>query len=77
MATNLRDKAHQTVDQLSETQLQGVLRFMELLMTTAEDSDIEPEEIWLLETGALKRMVDEIEDAPPPVDDWQTYLHAI
>ena len=73
MTTNIREKTHEAVDKLSETQLAEVLRFMELLASNP-NNDTEPEEIWLLMSGNLKRMVDEIEDAPPPVDDWRSHL---
>ncbi|MBN1964672.1 MAG: phosphodiester glycosidase family protein [Anaerolineae bacterium] len=46
-------------------------------MTIPEDADVEPEEIWLLVSGYLKQMIDEIEDAPPPVDDWQEHLRGL
>ena len=76
MNTNIREKTHEAVDKLSEAQLTEVLRFVELLSSPSND-DIEPEEIWLLMSGALKRMVDEIEDAPPPVDDWRSHLRGL
>jgi hypothetical protein len=75
MTTNIRERAHEAVDKLSETQLVEMLRFVELL-ASAPDNDTEPEEIWLLMSGALKRMVDEIEDAPPPIDDWRSHLYS-
>jgi len=75
MTTNIRDKTHEAVDKLSETQLTEVLRFVELLASDPHNN-IEPEEIWLLMSGNLKRMVDEIEDAPP-VDDWRSHLHGL
>lgn len=67
----LRDKVHDSVERLTDTQLEDVLRYIALLQ---EASDVEPEEIWLLRSGALKQMVDEIETAPPPVDDWRKHL---
>lgn len=76
MAMNIREKTHEAVDKLSEKQLSEVLRFVELL-SSSSDNDIEPEEIWLLMSGNLKRMVDEIEDAPPPTDDWRSHLRGL
>jgi hypothetical protein len=76
MTTNIREKAHEAVDKLSEAQLTEVLHFLELLASTAND-DTELEEIWLLMSGNLKRMIDEIEDAPPPVDDWRSHLRGL
>jgi hypothetical protein len=75
MASDLRVKIHEAVEQLPQTQLEVVLRFVELLMVTPARNDIEPEEMWLLASGALKRMVDEIEAAPVPIEDWRSHLH--
>lgn len=75
MAINLRDEVHKVVDKLSEPQLADVLRFLQLVIDNPEHGDIEPEEIWLLTSGVLKKLVDEIENAPDPVDDWRKHLH--
>ena len=75
MTMNLREQLHKTVDELPSTRLETTLRFLELLAAALEDADVESEETWLLANGTLKRMVDEIEDAPPPVEDWRKHLH--
>lgn len=75
MTANLRDAIHQAADQLPETHLADILRLMQWLIDEGDDADIEPEELWLLATGKLKQMIDEIEDAPPPVDNWRQHLH--
>ncbi len=75
MATNLREAVHQAADKLPETYLADVLRLMQLLTETQGDSDIEPEELWLLASGQLKQMVDKINDAPPPAADWRKHLY--
>lgn len=77
MAANIREEVHKAVDRLSEKQLTDTLYFVELLMNSPEGADVEPEEMWLLATGALKKMVDEIDDAPPPVDDWRKHLRGL
>ena len=46
------------------------LRLMELMTT----GDREAEEMWLLVSGNLKTLVDGIENAPLPVDDWRGHL---
>lgn len=74
MVTNIREAVHQAADQLPDEQLEDVLRWMQLLIDTKDHPDVEPEDMWLLATGELKRMVDAIEDAPPPVDDWRSHL---
>lgn len=75
MTINLREQLHKTIDELPSTRLETTLRFLELLAIAPADSDVEPEETWLLASGALKQMVDELEDAPPPVKDWRKHLH--
>ncbi|MBC7869339.1 MAG: hypothetical protein H7Y09_00760 [Chitinophagaceae bacterium] len=75
MTLNIREEVHKVVDKLSETQLTDVLRFMELVISNRENTDIEPEEIWLLTSGILKQLTDEIENAPAPVEDWRKHLH--
>lgn len=70
----LRDKVHDSVEQLTDAQLEDVLRYIELLRDVP---DVEPEEIWLLKSGVLKQMVDEIESAPPPVDDWRKHIYSL
>ncbi len=75
MAINLREQLHKTIDELPSTRLETTLRFLELLATAPDDADVEPEETWLLASGTLKRMVDEIQDAPLPIADWRKHLH--
>lgn len=75
MSIDLREKVHQAVDELPQKQLADVLRMIELLASAPPNTDVEPEEMWLLSSGALKRIVDEIDNAPPPVEDWRSHLH--
>ncbi len=75
MSTNLRDAVHQAASRLPEERLAEVLQLMELLIEAEDNPDVEPEEMWLLASGKLKEMVDEIQDAPAPVDDWRKHLN--
>ena len=75
MTTNLRQQLHKKVDELPSARLETTLHFLELLAAAPDDADVEVEETWLLANGTLKRMVDEIDDAPPPVEDWRKHLH--
>jgi len=75
MSTNLRDAVHQAADRLPEDRLAEVLQLMELLIEADANPDVEPEEMWLLASGKLKTFVDEIQDAPAPVDDWRKHLN--
>ena len=75
MTVNLREKLHKTIDELPSVRLETTLCFLKLLATAPEDSDVEPEETWLLANGTLKQMVDEIKDAPLPVYDWRKHLN--
>jgi hypothetical protein len=63
MATDLRQAVHEAADQLPEARLADVLRLMQLISDTSDDPDVEPEELWLLASGQLKQMVDEIDSA--------------
>lgn len=76
-AGDLRGKIHDAVDQLPPERLPDILQFVELMLSASQEADVEPEEMWLLATGALKRMVDETQDAPPPVDDWRSHLRGL
>ena len=75
MTIKLREQLHKTVDDLPTSRLETTLRFLELLANAPEDADVEPEETWLLANDTLKKMVDEIENAPPPVEDWRKHLN--
>jgi hypothetical protein len=75
MTINLREQLHKTIDELPSTRLETTLRFLELLAAAPEDADVESEETWLLANGTLKHMVDEIDNAPPPIEDWRKHLH--
>jgi hypothetical protein len=74
MDTNLREAVHKAADKLPENRLAEVLNMMQMLIDAGNNPDVEPEELWLLTSGKLKAMVDEIEDAPAPVDDWQKWI---
>ena len=77
MATHLREAIHDAADKLPENRLAEVLDWMQRLIDAGDNPDVEPEEMWLLASGKLKEMVDEIEDAPPPVDDWRKHLNEL
>ncbi len=69
MTINLREQLHKTIDELPSTRLETTLRFLELLASAPNNTDIEAEETWLLASGSLKRMVDEIQDAPSQLEE--------
>jgi hypothetical protein len=75
METNLREAVHEAADQLPEDRLADVLHLMQLLIEVGNQPDVEPEELWLLASGQLKRLVDEIQNALAPVDDWRKRLN--
>jgi len=75
MASNLREAVHEAADKLPENRLAEVLNLMQLLIDVEDNPDVEVEELWLLSSGKLKEMVDEIEDAPAPVEDWRKHLN--
>ena len=67
---DLREQIYHIVEQLPENRLEDVFRLMQLL----SQDNVEIEELWLLASGALKQMVDDIQDAPVAVDDWRGHL---
>ena len=75
MSAEIREKGHQVLDKVPDEHLLTVVRWLELL--AADHPDIEPEEIWLLATGELKKMADEAETEARPIDDWRDYLDAL
>jgi len=77
MTINLREQLHKTIDELPSSRLETTLRFLELLASSPADAAVESEETWLLANGTLKQMVDELQDAPPPVEDWRKHLHGL
>ena len=58
MADSTLDRINQVIGTLTSAQLEEMLHFVEALAGTG--GDLEAEESWLLYSGALKRMVDEI-----------------
>jgi hypothetical protein len=76
MVANMREKGHEVLDTIPEDQLASVVRLLELVAKHGNKADVEPEELWLLATGELKKMDDEIADARP-IDDWRKYLDEI
>ena len=76
MVADIREKGHQLLDQLSDKNLPSVVHLLELIAKNTDNPDVEPEELWLLATGELENMDDEISDAQP-IDDWRKYLDEI
>ena len=76
MVANMRARGQFALNQIAENQLPSVVRWLELLATTKDNPDVESEELWLLATGELKKMDDEIKDATP-IDDWRKYLNEL
>ena len=73
MASDIRERGRTALDHLSDDQLPAVVRWLELLAELKNHPDVEPEELWLLATGELKQMDEEMEDAAP-VENWRRYL---
>ena len=73
MAINLRQKGIDALTQMPDKHLPVIVRWLELLADAKDSPDVEPEELWLLATGRLKMMLDEIDDARE-IEDWRTYL---
>jgi hypothetical protein len=73
MLKDMRQRGRTALNQIPEVYLPAVVRWLELLVATKDHPDVEPEELWLLATGELKKMNNEIENATP-IDDWREYL---
>ncbi len=69
MGINIRQEIHKAVNDLPDQHLSDVLHLIELLIQHADQPDVEPEEMWLLAFGNLKKMVDEMVSAPAPTGD--------
>ena len=76
MNTKMLERGQEALSQVSEAYLPSVVRWLELLAEVKDNTDIEPEELWLLATGELKKMDDEMEDAAP-IADWRRYLDGL
>jgi hypothetical protein len=61
MASDIRERGRAALEHLSDNQLPAVVRWLELLAELKDNPDVEPEELWLLATGELKQMDDEME----------------
>jgi hypothetical protein len=70
---NLREQIYHIVEQLPENRLEDALQVMEMFSS----DEFEAEDLWLLSSGTLKQMVDDIEQAPAPVKDWRSHLRAL
>jgi hypothetical protein len=73
MAANMLERGQAALNDVPKEHLDAVVRWLELLARLKDQPDIEPEELWLLATGALEKMNEEMKDAQP-IDNWQTYL---
>ncbi len=61
MSDNLRNQLHIAVDRLPTDRVRDVLQFVDLLL---DDSDMEPEEAWLLASGAFRIIIHENGELP-------------
>jgi hypothetical protein len=73
MAVNLLDKGKSALENVSEQYLPMIVHWLELLADAKDNCEIEPEELWLLATGELEGMNQEMSEAEE-IDDWRTYL---
>lgn len=73
MAINLLDKGKYALENIPEQYLPLIVTWLEKLSKAQSNPDSEPEELWLLVTGELKKMDAEVADARE-IDDWRTYL---
>ncbi len=76
MADSMRERGQTALNQLSERQLPTVVRWLELLTAHDDNTAVEAEELWLLASGELEKMNDEIDEAEL-IDDWRAYLDTL
>jgi hypothetical protein len=76
MAVNLRQKGIDALTQMPDKHLPVIVHWLELLAAAKDNPDVEPEELWLLATGKLKLLVDEM-DSARDIDDWRKYFYEL
>jgi hypothetical protein len=69
--TVLLERGVNALGKLAPEHLALVVRWLELLAETQNQSDIEPEELWLLATGELEQMNQEA-DLARPITNWRS-----
>lgn len=73
MSMTLLDKGKQALEKVPEHHLPLIINWLENISDVDANSDLEPEDLWLLVTGELKKMNEEIKDAKE-IDDWRKYI---
>ncbi|MBC7871301.1 MAG: hypothetical protein H7Y09_10720 [Chitinophagaceae bacterium] len=76
MNVELLEHGKTVLEHLPEQHLAIVIRWMELLLKTQDNPEVEPEELWLLASGELEKMSQEAEEAVD-IDNWRKYLFTI
>jgi hypothetical protein len=66
-------RGQQLLTQFNDEQLAMIVRWLEAVAEAAPDTEIEPEELWLLASGHLKQLDEEARSATP-LNDWRKYL---
>jgi hypothetical protein len=74
MNTNLLEQGKQALENLPESYLPFIVRWLELLANT--ESEMEAEDFWLLTSGELKKMADDVPNAKA-VEDWRKHLNEL
>jgi hypothetical protein len=64
MSHDLRYRLHSAVDQLPGERLADVLCFVEMLINTGEEANLDMEDAWMLSSGAFKLIVREDGELP-------------
>ncbi len=60
----------EALQHIPENHLPLVVRWLNLLTAHHQNTDVEPEELWLLAAGELEKLNREVENALP-IDDWR------
>jgi len=64
MSQDLRYRLHNAVDHLPSARLADVLCFVEMLINTGENADLDMEDAWMLSSSAFKLIVREDGELP-------------